>query len=194
MPTPLRTGQAVQKITITPILERLRSGDVRRSDTLFENVTGQVDALYLSRRGDAIPNSLSHKEILCNRGEEKGQRPLGTRFATPSFDPSLARPIEERLMLKELESVLPRLRPISERGVRLRSTRPSLLDLRFTGDPWVVAHEDGTASVRLDNYRLAGIRTVPFDVPSLNQLLLQLRQSQLRRQLYRQLQARRRAI
>jgi hypothetical protein len=66
----------------------------------------------------------------------------------------------------------------------LRSVRPSLLDVRFTGDPWVVQHEDGTASVRLDNYRLARIQTVPFDLPSLNQLLLQLRLWQMRRRSY----------
>lgn len=73
----------------------------------------------------------------------------------------------------------------------LRSVRPSLLDLRFTGDPWVVDHEDGTASVCLDNYRLARIQTMPFDLPSLNQLLLQLRQWQIRRRFYCQLRARR---
>lgn len=75
----------------------------------------------------------------------------------------------------------------------LRSVRPSLLDLRFTGDPWVVGHEDGTASVRLDNYRLARIHTLPFDLPSLNQLWLQLRQSQIRRRLYQQFRTRRMA-
>jgi hypothetical protein len=72
----------------------------------------------------------------------------------------------------------------------LRNLRPSLLDLRFTGDPWVVDHADGTASVRLDNYRLARIQTVPFDLPSLNQLLLQLRQWQIRRRFYQQLRSR----
>jgi hypothetical protein len=73
----------------------------------------------------------------------------------------------------------------------LRSVRPSLLDLRFTGDPWVVEHEDGSASVRLDNYRLARIQTVPFDLPSLNQLLLQLRLWQMRRRLNQQRRAQR---
>lgn len=71
----------------------------------------------------------------------------------------------------------------------LRSVRPSLVDLRFTGDPWVVEHEDGTASLRLDNYRLARIHTMPFDVPSFNVLLLQLRQWQMRRRLYRYLRS-----
>ncbi len=73
---------------------------------------------------------------------------------------------------------------------RLRSVRPSLLDVRFTGDPWVVDHADGTASVRLDNYRLARIQTMPFDLPSLNHLFLQLRQWQIRRRFYQQLRAR----
>lgn len=71
----------------------------------------------------------------------------------------------------------------------LRSVRPSLLDIRFTGDPWVVDHADGTASVRLDNYRLARIQTMSFDLPSLNQLLLQLRQWQIRRRYFHRLRA-----
>jgi hypothetical protein len=53
----------------------------------------------------------------------------------------------------------------------------------------VVEHEDGTASLRLDNYRLARIHTMPFDVPSFNVLLLQLRQWQMRRRLYRYLRS-----
>lgn len=93
-------------------------------------------------------------------------------------------------MLKMLESVMPRLTHPPGTCSPLRSVRPSLLDLRFTGDPWVVDQRDGTATVRLDNYRLARIPTSPFDVPSLNNLFLQLRQSQIRRRLYRQLRAR----
>lgn len=90
-------------------------------------------------------------------------------------------------MLKLLQSVMPRTIQPPRSLPLLRSVRPSLLDLRFTGDPWVVDHEDGTASVRLDDYRLAGIQTVSFDVPSLNQLLIQLRQSQTRRRFFHQL-------
>ena len=93
-------------------------------------------------------------------------------------------------MLKLLENLMPSAIPSPKPTPPLRSVRPSLLDLRFTGDPWVVDHEDGTASVRLDDYRLAGIQTVSFDVPSLNQLLLQLRQWQTRRRFYSQLRAR----
>jgi hypothetical protein len=77
--------------------------------------------------------------------------------------------------------------PTSVRGIR-----PSLLDLRFTGDAWVVDRHDGRVSVCLDNYPLTDIQTLPFDVPSLNRLFLGLRQGQMRCRMYRQLRARRR--
>ena len=94
-------------------------------------------------------------------------------------------------MFKLVESVMTRATVSPRSAPAFRSVRPSLLDLRFTGDPWVVQHEDGTASVRFDDYRLARIQTVPLDLPSLNQLLLQLRHWQTRRRFYRQLRARR---
>jgi len=73
----------------------------------------------------------------------------------------------------------------------LRSVRPSLLDLRFNGDPWIVGHANDMAWLQLDNYPLALIPTTPFDLPTLNQLLLQLRQWQLRRRYYQRLRAQR---
>jgi hypothetical protein len=85
----------------------------------------------------------------------------------------------------------PRALEVTGAAAPLRYVRPSLLDLRFTGDPWVVDHKDGTASVRLDNYRLARIQTMPFDLPSLNQLWMQLRQWQVRRCYYRRLHTKR---
>jgi hypothetical protein len=60
-----------------------------------------------------------------------------------------------------------------------------LLDLRFSGDPWVVVHEDGSASLLLNNFRLARIRSLPLDVPSFNRTLLLLRQWHARRQALR---------
>jgi hypothetical protein len=71
--------------------------------------------------------------------------------------------------------------------------RPSLVDLRFTGDPWVQDQQDGSSSVLLDNYRLVRVQTSPFDLPSLNRLFLELRLAHVRRRLYRQLRSRRRA-
>jgi hypothetical protein len=66
----------------------------------------------------------------------------------------------------------------------LRSVRPSLLDPRFTGDPWIVDHRDGTASVCLADYRLTGMHALSLDLPSLNRVFgqLRLRQMHLRRQ------------
>jgi len=56
-----------------------------------------------------------------------------------------------------------------------RTIRPSLLDLRFTGDPWVVGRTDDGASLCLDNYQLATLSAVCFDLPSLNRTLCHLR-------------------
>jgi hypothetical protein len=64
----------------------------------------------------------------------------------------------------------------------LRSVRPSLLDLRFTGDPWLVDEQDGTYSLCLDDYCLASIAALGFDLPLLNRTLLALRLSRSRRQ------------
>jgi len=64
----------------------------------------------------------------------------------------------------------------------LRSVRPSLLDLRFTGDPWVVDEQDGTSSLRLDDYCLASIAALGFHLPVLNRILRTLRRRQARRQ------------
>jgi hypothetical protein len=70
------------------------------------------------------------------------------------------------------------------RGCGLHSVRPSLLDLRFTGDPWVVGGRDDVASLRLADYMLARIRACPFDLPHLNNLLHALRLWQARRAAY----------
>jgi len=59
--------------------------------------------------------------------------------------------------------------------------RPSLLDLRFTGDPTMVDHRDGTASLCLDDYRLVRIDLLPLDVPSFYFAVVRMRQSQVRR-------------
>src|SRR5262245_62918900 len=63
-----------------------------------------------------------------------------------------------------------------------RASRPSLIDLRFKGDPWVVAHTDGTASLCLGDYSMLRIGVSPLDLPTLNRTLLALRLGQARRQ------------
>jgi hypothetical protein len=54
--------------------------------------------------------------------------------------------------------------------VRLRTTRPSLFDLRFNGDAWIVDHGDDGFALCLGDYRLASISGLALDLPSLNQL------------------------
>jgi hypothetical protein len=49
--------------------------------------------------------------------------------------------------------------------------RPSLMDVRFTGDAWITDPGDGTLSLRLGDYVLASIQGLALDLPSLNHLL-----------------------
>src|SRR5579884_1434116 len=60
-------------------------------------------------------------------------------------------------MLSILKHPVPRTPDTAGPFTPLRCIRPSLLDLRFTGDPWAVGHKDGRAWVQLDKYRLARI-------------------------------------
>jgi hypothetical protein len=60
----------------------------------------------------------------------------------------------------------------------LRCVRPSLLDLRFTGDPWVKVLANGDAFVQLDDYCLVQISVSPLDVPSLYHNVINMRQLQ----------------
>jgi hypothetical protein len=62
----------------------------------------------------------------------------------------------------------PPIRP--EVNTHVRTVRPSLLDLRFSGDPWIEARKDGTLRMCLGDYGLAGIRGTPLDLPSLNSM------------------------
>jgi hypothetical protein len=53
----------------------------------------------------------------------------------------------------------------------LRVVRPSLLDLRFVGDAWLLAGDDGSLTLSLGDYPLAAITGLALDLPSLNNLL-----------------------
>src|ERR1041384_970849 len=77
---------------------------------------------------------------------------------------------------------LPRTPP---RRTVTRASRPSLIDLRFKGDPWVVDHDDGTASLCLGDYSMLRIGVSPLDLPTLNRTLLALRLGQARREALR---------
>jgi hypothetical protein len=59
---------------------------------------------------------------------------------------------------------------------RRLARRPTVMDRRFRGDPWVEDRHDGTLSLYIGNYCLAGLRALALDLPHLNQLLDRLRQ------------------
>jgi hypothetical protein len=71
----------------------------------------------------------------------------------------------------------PRRRPHADaaaarlRDLSVHTRSPSLLDLRFTGDPWIVVPAAGSLVLCLGGYPLAHITGSALDVPSLNQLL-----------------------
>jgi len=66
----------------------------------------------------------------------------------------------------------------------LRMVRPSLIDPRFTGDPWIVDGQNGTFALCLGDYCLAGIQGVTFDLPSFNQVFDRLRNRRPRRRAF----------
>jgi len=74
----------------------------------------------------------------------------------------------------------------SVRRVPVPGCRPSLIDLRFKGDPWVVLEEE-EADVCLGDFSLCQVSASPLDVPSLNRCLLQVRFGQARRNYLRRL-------
>lgn len=68
----------------------------------------------------------------------------------------------------------------------VKASRPALIDLRFKGDLWVVAHGD-TAVVCLGDFPMGELAVSPFDVPALNHVLQAVRLGQARLQYRRQL-------
>jgi hypothetical protein len=65
-------------------------------------------------------------------------------------------------------SVWQAIRPARE--LSFRTVRPSLLDLRFSGDAWIVAGSDGRAAICLGDYCVSNVNVVSLDLPSLNHL------------------------
>jgi transcriptional regulator with XRE-family HTH domain len=56
-------------------------------------------------------------------------------------------------------------------SLRLKTVRPSLLDLRFTGDACVLPQLDGPPALCLGGYRLVSVNALPLDLPTLNTIL-----------------------
>jgi hypothetical protein len=69
---------------------------------------------------------------------------------------------------------------------RIKATRPALIDLRFTGDAWLV-QRGSYAAVCLGDTVLGQISLLSLDLPSLNRLLGQVRMGQARKNYMRRL-------
>jgi len=54
--------------------------------------------------------------------------------------------------------------------VRIRTVRPSLVDLRFRDDAWIVDKGEGVFAVCVGNSVLARVRGLGLDLPTLNHL------------------------
>src|SRR5262249_26345445 len=65
--------------------------------------------------------------------------------------------------------------------VTIRLTRPSFLDLRLQGDPWIVDRGAETLGLFFNSWELTSVRGMPVDVPGFNQLLDRLRHRRPRR-------------
>jgi hypothetical protein len=75
----------------------------------------------------------------------------------------------------------PGLRIVSRRPssrsarVCVKPLRPSLLDLRLQGDPWISLYTTDAAGIYFNGCLLATFAALPFDVPALNTQLQVLR-------------------
>jgi hypothetical protein len=74
-------------------------------------------------------------------------------------------------------------RPSARQAIdtHVRTVRPSLLDLRFCGDPWIEARRDGAVRLCLGDYALTGLSAAPLDLQALNSLFHGMRHRRPRR-------------
>jgi hypothetical protein len=68
------------------------------------------------------------------------------------------------------DSVIAKLAKVAAK-FRVRATRPSILDKRFSGDPWIISGKEGEFLLCLGDYGLANIQGSDLDLPALNGLL-----------------------
>jgi hypothetical protein len=59
--------------------------------------------------------------------------------------------------------------------VYVRPVRPSLLDLRLAGDPWVVEQGEEQLAVCFNDWQLTNLSGLALELPSLNRLLDRMR-------------------
>lgn len=67
--------------------------------------------------------------------------------------------------------------------VTVPSRRPSLLDPRLRGDPWILPRADGTLALCFDQWEMAAVGGCLLDLPSLNTLLHRARHRYPRRRI-----------
>src|SRR5262245_52907247 len=60
------------------------------------------------------------------------------------------------------------IRPKPE--LHFRTVRPSLLDMRFCGDAYILRRPDGRAAIYLGDYCLASLEAGAVDLPTLNSM------------------------
>ena len=63
----------------------------------------------------------------------------------------------------------------------VRVKRPSLMDLRLCGDPWIVRRHSGKLALCFDVWEMAAVQATLLDLPSLNGLLQRMRSRYPRR-------------
>src|SRR4051794_17990421 len=73
----------------------------------------------------------------------------------------------------------------SDVDVFVRTIRPSLLDFRLAGDPWVLPQGGETCVLCFGDRQLASVAGLTLDLPSLNQRLDSLRHRPPRRRCWR---------
>ena len=84
-------------------------------------------------------------------------------------------------MLQAPPAPQPQLRVVRRQAIgstiriAIRPVRPSLLDLRLAGDPWILDHGEENLALCFNDWQLASVRGLPLELPSLNRLLDRLR-------------------
>jgi hypothetical protein len=89
-------------------------------------------------------------------------------------------------MLPAVEQRAGSVRILRRRSARacdtvVRVKRPSVLDPRLCGDPWIVRRHSGKYALCFDVWEMAAVQAIPLDLPSLNSLLHRMRHRYPRR-------------
>jgi hypothetical protein len=84
-------------------------------------------------------------------------------------------------MLQAVPAGSPQLRVVRRKSIQptirvvIRPSRPSLLEVRLAGDPWVIHQGGENLALCFNDWPLATVRGLPLDLPCLNRILERLR-------------------